>query len=321
MSSTALNTLPFQKLWNTNTHQTHRVPIAKSPDRGASLADRDRLNTPIPYVAHPAFRRANPERKLQRLAPLPEWNSPPEVRSEPGLTVVAGFVSLPLLTAAEEESLFAWMNYHRYRAEKLRRRWRTAISPRKTAAQIRRELERANWLRNRIVSSNLRLVVSLAKKLSRSLDQMSELIGEGVFPLIRSVELFDISLGNRFSTYATWAVRNQMLRVIRRSKTSSSGFSQSPELLLESLPARNVEPVDDPMTGSTVVQVQRLLAGLPDRERRVLRARFGLAGEPAGQSLADVARRVGLSKERVRQIVLKTLEELREQFVAQGDVA
>ena len=98
-------------------------PGGSLPTRSAASRGTDRLTEPIPYVSHPVFHRTDPERQLARMAPLPEFHSSTDVVPEPGLTFVAGFVSLPLLTAVEEESLFAWMNFHRYRAEKLRRRW------------------------------------------------------------------------------------------------------------------------------------------------------------------------------------------------------
>ncbi len=268
------------------------------------------LTQPIDYVDHPAFHRPRPERRLQAQNPLPDQCA--EATTLPGVTFVAGFVSAPLLTAAEEESLFAWMNFHRFRAEQLRRKALKSAVAAREMARIRRELALSHELRNRIVSSNLRLVVALAKKLSRSLDHMSELISEGVLPLIRSVELFDISLGNRFSTYATWAVRNQMLRCIKRAGQPLVACQNDAnlEVIADQRPEVDLEHVND----SRMIQVQSLLAELPDRERLVLRARFGLSGEPAGQSLAEVADRVGLSKERVRQIVLQTLENLRQRL-------
>lgn len=295
---------------NRLTSKKLRNPLRRTFAAAAPIPEE--LREPIPFVDHPAFRRKNAEQTLKRIAPLPEIDAAELPNRLPGLTFVAGFVSQPLLTSAQEEALFAWMNFHRFRAEQFRRRAFAAKSPRNVQARMQRELTCATKLRNQIVAGNLRLVVSLAKKLARSLDQMSELIGEGVLPLIRAVELFDISLGNRFSTYATWAVRNQMLRVIKRSQISAP-FSL-PLLVLDSLPDRIAKHGDDATSDASAARVERLLADLPDRERTVLAARFGLAGEPAGQSLTDVAKRVGLSKERVRQLVLQSLDGLRNRF-------
>lgn len=290
-----------------------RPTSRKKSSRQTAAQSPEHLREPIPFVSHPAFRRKNVEDVLKRLAPLPELDSTPHEETPPGLAFVAGFVSQPLLSAQEEQALFAWMNYHRFRAEQLRRRALVSKSPQMLLAHISVELERVNRLRNRIVSSNLRLVVSLAKKLAPSLDQMSDLISDGVLPLIRAVELFDLSLGNRFSTYATWAVRNQMLRTLKRAKSSASRFGQRQEFVPDELPAPS-ESDDQPPSNNSAREVRKLLARLPERERLVLEARFGLEGQPSGQSLAHVAKQVGLSKERVRQLVLKLLEELRNRF-------
>jgi len=57
--------------------------------------------------------------------------------------------------------------------------------------------------------------------------------------------------------------------------------------------------------------VNRLLASLSERDRHVVAARFGLEGHPNGQTLAEIAEQMGLSKERVRQIVLNSIAKLR----------
>jgi RNA polymerase primary sigma factor len=175
------------------------------------------------------------------------------------------------------------------------------------------DLKEATETRNHIVQANLRLIVALARKLTISLEQMSDLISEGTTPLIRSVELFDISLGNRFSTYATWAVRNQMLRWLKRVRNSPERCLGEDAPAWETLPDRRREiEIPDVAHDARVAAVRRLLASLSERERQVLTARFALEGQPCGQSLADIAGQMGLSKERVRQIAMTTLTKLRE---------
>ena len=74
---------------------------------------------------------------------------------------------------------------------------------------------------------------------------------------------------------------------------------------------------DESLESTSPVQmkeIHRLLSTLPERERMIVTARFGLDGEPRGQSLAEIALRMNLSKERVRQIVIRTLETLREEI-------
>jgi RNA polymerase sigma factor (sigma-70 family) len=140
---------------------------------------------------------------------------------------------------------------------------------------------------------------------------MSELIGEATVPLIRAVELFNIGLGNRFSTYATWAVRNHMLRCLKRRQSASERISALDHPWLDRMPDQRSDPDDEVRKAAQRVDsVQRLLSTLNERERLVITARFGLEGQPRGQSLHDIADRIGLSKERVRQIALAAIGKL-----------
>ena len=204
--------------------------------------------------------------------------------------------------------------------------WREAMIRRDASVWQRVTAEhRRIDVRNRIVRSNLRLVVALSKKLSAvkqagAIDQMSELISEGTLPLIRSVELFDISLGNRFSTYATWAVRNQMFRFLKRRQSRFDSAVGEDDRWASRLVDDRVYPEDDERQAAHHVEVlQRLLSQLSERERIVVAARFGLDGQPQGQSLHDIAIQMGLSKERVRQIVIASLEKL-QGFAQVGEI-
>ena len=161
-------------------------------------------------------------------------------------------------------------------------------------------------------------MVALSKRLSAAkqagaLDQMSELISEGTLPLIRAVELFDVSLGNRFSTYATWAVRNQMFRFLkRRQSLIGTGCGENDLWMNRLVDDRAVPETDERRAAQRGVLIQRLLSQLSERERIVIASRFGLDGHPQGQSLSDIAQQLGLSKERIRQIVIASLEKLHE---------
>jgi len=272
---------------------------------------RDWIEREISFVEHPAFQKSDAASLLAARRPpsldLPDVPTKPE----PGLAFVAGMVEAPLLTNDEEAYLFTWMNFLKYRAEQSRQRLNLNAPDGSLLDRIDADIRQSIEIRNRIVRSNLRLVVALARKLSTSLDQMSELIGESAAPLIRSVELFDISLGNRFSTYATWAVRNHMLRCLKRRRTNQERMSGYDHVWLDRLPGKDSNPDEEVrLTAERSAAVQRLLMSLNDRERDVIAARFGLHGQPAGQSLQDIAERIGLSKERVRQIAIAALEKL-----------
>ncbi|GIX03542.1 MAG: DNA-directed RNA polymerase sigma-70 factor [Planctomycetaceae bacterium] len=270
----------------------------------------------IAYVPHPSFCRKDAEAWLARMRPegLDLAREPvSRLGEESGIAFLSGLVRERLLTPSEEKYLFLHMNYCKYRAEIMRRQ----IDPQKPQQQLITAVERllleALACRDRLVLANMRLVVSVAHKLSDQLDQLGELVGEGLLPLIRAVELFDVSRGYRFSTYATWAVRNQMVRQLKRHRVSHDKTIGIDQQSWENIPDhhRQASPEEQPLD-SYRDRLQCLISQLSAREQLILSARFGLNGQPEGLSLSEIAEMVHLSKERVRQIILHALEQLRQ---------
>lgn len=144
------------------------------------------------------------------LCPAQRQHDPVVKTTAPGMAFVAGLVRAPLLTPEEEAYLFLLMNFRKSQAERWRRKIRLSNPDPALLDRIVAAMHESVEIRNRIAEANLRLIVAIAKKLSHSLDQLSELTSEGLLPILRAVELFDVGRGNRFSTYATWAVRNQV---------------------------------------------------------------------------------------------------------------
>lgn len=274
---------------------------------------RQLMERSIEFVPHPDFDSPRAEIAIQSSCPPAAKTSAGGASGKVGIVFVSGLVDAPLLSPEEEKCWFKEMNFLKFRAERNRRRLDLRRPDLSLVEQIESDLDAAVEVRNRIVQGNVRLIVALAKKLTNSLDLMGDLISEGMVPLIRSVELFDIGLGNRFSTYATWAIRNQMLRSLKRSRFSTEIEPGEDAPSLENLPDWRTLPTTDETTHDLrVTTVNRLLQSLSDRERQILTARFALNGQPAGQSLADIAEQTGLSKERVRQIAINSISKLRE---------
>lgn len=302
-----------------------RCPSPQRPSPELLARVRDWVEREIAFVDHPLFYESDSAARLAALRPASLDQTQHATKLEPGLAFVAAMVEMPLLSIAEEVYLFSRMNFLKWQAEQNRRRLSLNRPDEALVERIESDLREANDVRNRIVRSNLRLVVALSKKLSAvkqagAIDQMSELISEGTLPLIRSVELFDISLGNRFSTYATWAVRNQMFRFLKRRQSRFDSAVGEDDRWASRLVDDRVAPEDDERQAAHHVEVvQRLLSQLSERERIVVAARFGLDGQPQGQSLHDIAIQMGLSKERVRQIVIASLEKL-QGFAQAGEV-
>jgi RNA polymerase sigma factor (sigma-70 family) len=270
--------------------------------------------TEVAYIAHPAFVRRNAAEWIAAHRPSTlDDRSAPECRvSGPGVAFLSCLVQERLLAPQEEVYLFLRMNYLKHRAEVLRRRLKPEQPDAELIATIQQALKEAAKCRDRLVTANLRLVVAVATKLSYSIDALGELVSEGLIPLIRAVELFDVSRGHRFSTYATWAVRNQMVRVLQRQRQSRERLFVAEQPSWDRIADVRPATANDERTNQERQSyVAGLMAQLSDRERQIVSARFGLNGHPSGRSLAEIADELDLSKERVRQIALQALEKLR----------
>jgi len=198
------------------------VEFQRSKPHPASLPDDD-----VPLAGEGAEDPAEPMDTVEQSGEF-AWDEEEseelrQARKDAGLAPSADSVraylkqigKVALLTAEQEVDLAKRIEAGLYAAEKLRR---TEDIPDKLSAHMRRDLcgivrdgERA---KNHLLEANLRLVVSLAKRYTGRNMAFLDLIQEGNLGLIRAVEKFDYTKGFKFSTYATWWIRQALSRAM-----------------------------------------------------------------------------------------------------------
>jgi RNA polymerase primary sigma factor/RNA polymerase sigma factor len=178
--------------------------------------------------------------------------------------------------------------------------------------EIERLYDEAVATKNKIIRANLRLVVSIAKRHVGLSDNFFELVSDGNVSLLRAVEKFDYARGNKFSTYASWAIMKNFARTIPGEYRQRDRFRTSYDELFAATEEERGNPmVDERAQSDRLEKIQRILQRLDEREQQIIIGRFGLDHSREPLTLKEVGAEMGVTKERIRQIEARALNKLR----------
>jgi RNA polymerase primary sigma factor/RNA polymerase sigma factor len=185
------------------------------------------MELPLDFIPNPRFSRKGAEKAC--VGPMPQSESAAKKARRPsGLPpYLASLYEMPLLTREQEAHLFRKYNYLKYRASKLREQ----LDPAQPKSTLMDEIEslhqQAVATKNEIARANLRLVVSIAKRHVTPDQNFFELVSDGNMSLLRAIEKFDFARGNKFSTYASWAIRRTSRGQFRASSSIATASARA----------------------------------------------------------------------------------------------
>ncbi|QDT37333.1 sigma-70 family RNA polymerase sigma factor [Stratiformator vulcanicus] len=290
------------------------------PKRKNSAASRLRARaeeigrTEVDYMYNKEFDVADVQVEIEATSLLDPEQRSRKAKRPPGLpSYLASLYEVPLLSAAHEAALFRKMNYLKHRANQVRAKLNLSRPSKAKMAEFERLMDESERIRNRIARCNLRLVVSIARKFADRDNPFDDFVSDGNVALLHAIAKFDYGRGFRFSTYATHAIRRMFYRQVQQKKRRNDRVMLGPgEMLSEAADGHEQIHLDARQYGDVCDLLTQMKDRLDEREQAIVEARFGLTDSEEAETLQRVAKRLGICKERVRQLQNRALDKLRE---------
>ncbi len=270
------------------------------------------LRTEIDFISNPEFASAGlrPRNSAGELIPS-DADGPGTAPSDlpPHLRRLC---TTDLLSPADEWTLFREMNLLKFQANALRARLDPKTATEAELRAIESRLAQAQTIRDHLIQANMRLVMSIVKMFVTPQRSFDEMLSDGIITLMQAVEKFDYDRGFRFSTYAYRSIARNAYRTLTVARQEESrltrdaeewAFQQEASLSSSSLTDQVWSNLRDLMTS--------LLGRLDRRERFIIRSRYALGAHRKVRTFQHLADKLGVSKERVRQLEQRAVAKLR----------
>lgn len=270
------------------------------------------LAQPVDYMDSPEFHKKGAEKTI--LGPPPEAKrKSTTLRPPAGLPpYLASLYTIPLLTREDEQYWFRKMNFLKFKAAKLQEKIDSKRPKQVDLDSLEQLIAEATEVKNFLIRSNLRLVVSIAKKHIKPTNNFFEMVSDGNMSLIRAIEKFDYTKGNKFSTYATWAIMKNFARSIPAEHKRLDRFRTGKDEVFSHSTEYRGSQFEEELTNR---KQNNILLGILDqldsREREIVKFRYGLGEVDEPLTLEQVGVRFGVTKERIRQLESRALRKLR----------
>ena len=310
----------FQAMWQCKEHGDSTTSIAQT--FGCAAAEVERILRVVQvhewqkaswkYIHNELFDAPDADVLILE-APEPraaEVSSPPIPKDVPAY--LKSLYLTPLLTGEQEQHLFRRYNYLKFKLGRALRSTDADELAATTFDALADLVGQIDVVKQRIVAANLRLVVSIARKHVGWSPNFFEIISDGNVSLMRAVEGFDFARGNKFSTYATWAIVKNYARTVPEEHYHAARFVTGSEETLHAAADEHTETVSAGDRRHVSVAIAAALHELTERERDIISHHFGLGTAGSVATLEQLGHRFGVTKERIRQIEQKALGRLRE---------
>lgn len=282
---------------------------ATDAEKDHDLRDRalKLLRTEIPFVPSCEFQSLEPTRDENLCQPLSESSEAPSDLP----AHLRRMCSKALLTQEQERAFFREMNYLKFRANA----WRARIDPDSIDPQMIERIEgllrQAQAIRDHLIQSNMRLVMSIVKKFVTPQTSFDDLLSDGIMTLMQAVEKFDYSRGFRFSTYAYRSIARNAYRTVKAAHNEESRVTRDAEQWAFEEEGHRSSTLTDQTWENLRQLMASMLSQLDRRERLIIRSRYALGAHRKVRTFQDIAHRLGVSKERVRQLEQRAVSKLR----------